>query len=74
VPSARRRCGELVAEAALAHAGLAGDSHDLPVAGAGLLQRHLERLQLAVAPDEAPEAARLCDIESPRAAPTPVSS
>ena len=55
--------GELAAQAALAHTGLADDPHDLPVPGPRLLQRLLERPQLALAPDEAREPARVRDVE-----------
>ena len=49
---------ELVAEAALADAGLADDPDHLRLAGEGLLQGALEHPQLVVAADEPREAAR----------------
>ena len=52
------RTGELPVEARLAHARLADDGDDLAVPGAGALESLPELLHLAVAPDEAREAAR----------------
>jgi hypothetical protein len=50
--------GELVADAALPDARLGHDSYDLPVAVERSCQHRLQRRDLAVAPDEAREAAR----------------
>src|SRR5207245_11751706 len=55
--------GELVAEAALADAGLAHDPDHLPLAGERPLQGALEDSQLLVATDEAREATPALDVE-----------
>ena len=65
MPFARYALGELVAEAALADAGLADDADHLPLAGERLLQGALEHPQLLVAADEPREAARARDVEPP---------
>jgi hypothetical protein len=52
------RVPELVDQARLAHAGRADDGRDLTMAGAGVLQRAAQMLQLVVASDEADEPAR----------------
>ena len=57
---------ELVAQAALADAGLAHDPDHLRPAGDGLLERRLEHPHLVVAADEAREAARARDVERVR--------
>ncbi len=65
-PALAAALAELVAEPALADAGLGDDADHGPVAGLGSLQRALENGHLLVAADEAGEAALAREVE-PRA-------